>query len=169
MTVESPQEGWDRQVFAQSRLFFALARREGFDISIEIQAKLTERAILGAVNHVSALRVEMRRPCGFKTFAFLSYEFAKWVASRSAHIEPTDSPDPTRLACRIGTDRLNALLSLETNSATKLSVAECGYHAEMLYAEVVGREEIGIGPNGLAAVFGMLSRHGNQTPDLDSV
>ena len=91
----------------------------------------------------------------FKTIAFLSYHTAKHMFASKVH---GPAHDPIRDVCRCGIDFLCDLLKKESSQKYIISQENWKYLNSMFYAESVGDCEVGLGPNGLASIFGFIMR-----------
>jgi len=162
----------DKVLFKQARgitrAFFAHLEIEGISFSEEDELRFTRSAWLAVTNHVLRHKIFQTAIDPFKICSFLSIEVLRDLASKKSYGEIL-AIDPVRECSHRCVDRLAFLLSLETSKGTVLNSNEKGYIANMIYNEVTGSEEVGIGANGLATTFSLLNRHGNSVPNIKTL
>lgn len=155
--------------FKQGRAYtlslFAYLETQGISFSESEREKVIGESWSAFAGHLRALRVRPRSIDGFKVIAFVGFGILCDLIDKEEEGEELHI-SPLRICATLIVRRMASLLRLDTSSGTQMDETHIGYLAEMLLYEISGQEQVGIGPNGLAAVFSMLSRYGNHTPDL---
>lgn len=156
-----------KQARAYSLALFAYLETQGFCFNEDSRNNLIRLGWDALATHLKALRVRPKSIDGFKVISFVGFEVLKSLNSNSTDIQAHISP--TRIGSSFVVRKMAALLALETSNGTILKEQDVGYLAEMSLNEIENREEVGIGPNGLAAVFSMLGKYGTNVPDLEKL
>lgn len=156
------------QIRGLCRALFIYLKSEGFHFPKDVEDSLALASAKKLGDHIKRHSINQRNFDSFKVVGFLAYEILTEVSAKTKGEELIIS-DPLRICALRCVDRLARHLKLETSQGTDIKKSDQAYIANLLYYEVTEDTHVGVGANGLVAIFSLLRKYGKDRADLKSV
>ncbi len=153
------EEQMKMQTIGMRLLFFGLMEKEaGLTIKDYEKESIVRWSLEDLKRHINTHRIKQNSIDIFKLYGFFTYHTLMLLDRSSLDI---------RTVCGVVLRCLDSRLKRETSNRVSLDNKEASYIISMIEAEVSSAHQIGIGANGIGAVFQFMVRAHIKTKDFD--